>query len=65
MSEFERDKEMLHRSLLRTEAEKDRIRDQILKFKKAEDIRNGHRALVQSKFFHQNLKLLSAREEKV
>jgi hypothetical protein len=34
-------------------------REIALKFEKAEQIRNGHKALQHSKFFHQQLKLLT------
>lgn len=54
----------MEREKLRKLAQKDKHRDLAIKFEKAEQIRNGHKALQHAKFFHQQLKVLSVQEGK-
>ena len=54
----------MEREKLRKLAQKDKHRDLAMKFEKAEQIRNGHKALQHAKFFHQQLKVLSVQEGK-
>lgn len=64
VNELEREKEVMHRSVLKNIATQEKNRETLLRFEKAESIRNGHRALQQSKFFNKNLKALSIQEDK-
>jgi hypothetical protein len=50
--ELEKERELKKRADLRMMAYNDKHRDLVTKFEKAEQIRNGHKALQHAKYFH-------------
>ena len=63
-AEIEKERELKKRAELRSIAHKERQRDLVQKFEKAESIRNGHKALQHAKYFHNQLKILNVQEGK-
>lgn len=63
-AELEKEKEVKKRADLRQQAYRDKQRELVQKFEKAEQIRNGHKALQHAKYFHNQLKMLNVQEGK-
>ena len=51
-TELEKERDMFEKERMRKEAEREKSRQVALKFEKAEQIRNGHKALKHAKFFN-------------